>query len=407
MKTFRTVFGARVISLAMAASVSGAAQTAATIPNDVVSVFQDNCIRCHKGKFPPRGLNLEAQNLPATIVGVPSTERPELKLVDPGQPEASYLIKKVTAAADIKGKSMPPGKPLAPADVGLIRDWVEGLKPGLASSEPPSSPGDESSPAAAEAAARPKRPYEKPAFWGTRVVNLPTTTVPDKGDVLFRVSHRFLESVSSGYDSFWGFDGTAMIYLGLGYGITDRLGVSLGRSRLYQEWELTASYLIAEQGLTKGIPVTVAIHAGGSWATQKLDSRSRFDTQNIKFHALASLSYQASKRLSFLAVPGVATNTNHWDTDAKTNFGLGLGARFMALEDLSLIAEWTPVLTGYKVPGGYSSWGMGVEKKVGGHVFQVFVTNAYGLTPAQFLTGGDLRLGDGDFRFGFNIFRTF
>jgi hypothetical protein len=37
----------------------------------------------------------------------------------------------------------------------------------------------------------------------------------------------------------------------------------------------------------------------------------------------------------------------------------------------------------------------------------VFVTNAYGLTPSQFLAGGDLRLGDGDLRFGFNIYRTF
>jgi hypothetical protein len=118
-------------------------------------------------------------------------------------------------------------------------------------------------------------------------------------------------------------------------------------------------------------------------------------------------AYRASKRLSFLVVPALATNTNHWDVDSKTNLGLGFGARFMVLEDLSLVAEWTQVLTGYKVDGGYSAWGLGVEKKIGGHVYHVFVTNAYGLTPSQFLTGGDLRLGDGDFRFGFNIFRTF
>jgi len=407
MKTFRTACQGFVLSLVIAGPVWAATQSAATIPDDVAAVFQNNCIRCHKGKFPPRGLNLEAANLPGTIVGVPSVERPDLKLVDPGRPEASYLFKKITAAPDIKGKSMPVGGHLGEPEIGLIRDWIAGLKPGRADA-PPSSPGDEGSPGTPAAAAAPaKRSYEKPAFWGTTVINLPTTTVMDKGDVLFRVSHRFLESVSMGYDAFWGFDGTAMVYLGFGYGITDKLGVMLGRSRLYQEWDLTASYLVAEQGLTKGIPVSVAVRAGGSWATQKLDSRGRFDAQNIKLHALVSVSYQASRSLSFLVVPALATNTNHWDVDSKTNLGLGFGARFMVLEDLSLVAEWTPVLTGYKVDGGYSAWGLGVEKKIGGHVFHVFVTNAYGLTPSQFLTGGDLRLGDGDFRFGFNIFRTF
>jgi hypothetical protein len=280
------------------------------------------------------------------------------------------------------------------------------LKPGLAGA-PPSAPGDEGAPGTSASPAPAKRPFEKPAFWGTTVVNLPTTTVMDKGDFLFRVSHRFLESVSMGYDAFWGLDGTAMIYLGFGYGITDRLGVVLGRSRLYQEWDLTASYLVAEQGVTKGFPVSVAVRAGGSWATQKLDSRGRFDTQNIKLHALVSVSYQATERLSFLAVPAMATNTDHWEADPQTNFGLGFGARFMVFEDLSLIAEWTPFLSGYKMDGGYSPWGLGVEKKIGGHVFHVFVTNAYGLTPSQFLAGGDLRLGDGDLRFGFNIYRTF
>jgi mono/diheme cytochrome c family protein len=406
MKAFRIAGRIVVLSVIIAGPAAAAAQSAATIPDDVSAVFQKNCIRCHKGKYPPRGLNLEAANLPGTIVGVPSVERPDLKIVDQGRPETSYLLKKITAAPDIKGERMPLGGHLTEAEIGLIRDWVAGLKPGLPGA-PPSSPGDEGSPKTSAAAAPVKRPYEKPAFWGTTVVNLPTTTVMDKGDVLFRVSHRFMESVSMGYDAFWGFDGTAMVYLGFGYGITDKLGVVLGRSRLYQEWDVTASYLVAEQGLTKGFPVSVAVRAGGSWATQKMDSRGRFDTHNIKLHALVSVSYQASKRLSFLAVPALATNTNHWDADPKTNIGLGFGARFMVIEDLSLIAEWTPFLSGYKVDGGYSAWALGIEKKIGGHVFQVFVTDAYGLTPAQFLAGGDLRLGDGDFRFGFNIYRTF
>ncbi|UCE08470.1 MAG: hypothetical protein JSW07_10785, partial [bacterium] len=80
-------------------------------------------------------------------------------------------------------------------------------------------------------------------------------------------------------------------------------------------------------------------------------------------------------------------------------------SRFMFLENVSLIGEWLPVLSDYK--NKFNGWGFGAEYKVGGHVFQVFVTNSYGLTSDQFITGGDLNFNDNDYRFGFNIFRTF
>lgn len=77
----------------------------------------------------------------------------------------------------------------------------------------------------------------------------------------------------------------------------------------------------------------------------------------------------------------------------------------MALNDISIIWEWIPVLDGYKKNS--NGWGLGVEKKIGGHVFQVFFINSEGLTSDQYVPGGDMKLRDKDFRLGFNIFRTF
>ena len=77
----------------------------------------------------------------------------------------------------------------------------------------------------------------------------------------------------------------------------------------------------------------------------------------------------------------------------------------MILENFSLVGEWLPILSGYK--NKFNGWGFGAEYKVGGHVFQVVVTNAFGLTSDQFITGGDLNFKDNDFRLGFNIFRSF
>ena len=63
--------------------------------------------------------------------------------------------------------------------------------------------------------------FENPAFWGTRLINLPTTTTMEKHDVLFRISHRFIPKTDSGYDGFYGLDGPAVVFASLGYGITD------------------------------------------------------------------------------------------------------------------------------------------------------------------------------------------
>jgi hypothetical protein len=43
----------------------------------------------------------------AVVVGVPSSEQPSLKLVDPGK--RINLMRKIRGAEGIAGKSMPPG----------------------------------------------------------------------------------------------------------------------------------------------------------------------------------------------------------------------------------------------------------------------------------------------------------
>jgi hypothetical protein len=370
---------------------------AADVPDGVKTLVKQRCVKCHKGKFPPKSLNLEPANF-AAVLDRPSSEVPFLKIVDTKAPEASYLLKKVRRESGIVGRPMPPRKALAAEELRVLESWIGGLGRAAGADEVPSSPGGEEmiEPAAPEKSA-PKRAYDKPAFWGTRLLNLPTTTTPDKGDFLVRVSHRFFEPVDAGFDDLFGLDSYANILFSLGYGITDNLAVTVGRSRLYKEFEFGADWLIVEQGLTARLPFSAALHGGLSLATEGDD--------NIKLSAALSLSHQLTRRLSVLVVPAFATNTNHWALASEATFSLGVGARWMVLEDFSLIAEWVPAIAGYK--DVESGWGVGVEEKIGGHVFQFFVTNAFGLTASQFIPGGDLRLGDFDFRIGFNIFRTF
>ena len=393
----------------------GAFQTGPTMPDNVKAVFKERCAVCHKGKYPPKQLNLEPEGLPASFLNEPSREQPAIKLVDTASPEASYLLKKIKGTDGITGKSMPPpGKTALTGDeIALVENWILCLKedrPAVAfrkvgfgsggfftSSAPTQVPSDTSKKA--------KSAYEKPPFWGTRLVNLPTGMTMDKGDFLFRISHRLVPSVRTGYDTAWGLDGPAMAFLSLGYGITDRIGVTVGRTGLFKEMEFSSTWLILEQGKNASLPFSAAVNGGLSWVTKKQEGRGAFNSRNFKINAQVILSRQFNERLSVLVVPVYSSNTNHWETDTQGTFSIGIGGRFMFLKDLSLIGEWVPVLAGYKDLA--NGWGFGIEKKIGGHVFQFFVTDSIGLTSAQFITGGDLRLGKGDLRIGFNIFRTF
>lgn len=97
------------------------------VPDSVKGLLHKRCAVCHKGKFPPKGLNLEPANL-AAIVDASSSEVPGLKIVDTKTPEASYILKKVRRESGIAGKPMPPRKALTAEELQVIETWVAGLK---------------------------------------------------------------------------------------------------------------------------------------------------------------------------------------------------------------------------------------------------------------------------------------
>ena len=78
---------------------------------------------CHSGGDPAAGLSLEG-DFAARIVGVASEQRSDLKLVDPGNPNKSYLLIKVRGDDEIISQRMPPGNPLSAEQVEIIRAWI-------------------------------------------------------------------------------------------------------------------------------------------------------------------------------------------------------------------------------------------------------------------------------------------
>ncbi|TMA32039.1 MAG: hypothetical protein E6J79_19445 [Deltaproteobacteria bacterium] len=119
-------------------TVSSTTTTSTTSPppppvsfgGDVQPIFTARCavLGCHVGPFPAQGLELAEGSSWAAIVGQPSTEKPEVKLVDAGSATTSYLLWKISEAPAgefIVGSMMPfSGGFLSVAEVAAIRTWV-------------------------------------------------------------------------------------------------------------------------------------------------------------------------------------------------------------------------------------------------------------------------------------------
>jgi hypothetical protein len=103
------------------------AATLTKIQNDI---FTPNCANagCHSGSNPPDDLLLTAGNSYSNIVNVDAVQV-NLKLIAPGDPDNSYVLRKVMGS-DIVGNRMPlGGAKLSDDQIDLISQWIlEGAK---------------------------------------------------------------------------------------------------------------------------------------------------------------------------------------------------------------------------------------------------------------------------------------
>jgi hypothetical protein len=88
------------------------------------NVFTPFCTQCHVGANAPQGLRLDAASSYGSLVGVASSEAPQVLRVKPGEPGNSYLVQKLEGRAAV-GARMPFGQPALPdATVQVIRQWI-------------------------------------------------------------------------------------------------------------------------------------------------------------------------------------------------------------------------------------------------------------------------------------------
>jgi hypothetical protein len=104
--------------------------TFASIRNEIFETTETEgrpaCINCHTnvGRNPAAGLNLRSDPYTA-LVGVPARNRAGATLIIPGNPEDSYLVRKLEGR-DISGARMPLNGPyLTPNQLVVLKRWIE------------------------------------------------------------------------------------------------------------------------------------------------------------------------------------------------------------------------------------------------------------------------------------------
>jgi hypothetical protein len=229
------------------------------------------------------------------------------------------------------------------------------------------------------------------------VITLPTTLRIPRFGSSFRVTHRFTRPLGQGdfgdllSDAF-GIDGGAQIGLEYRFGIMSGTQVGIHRTS-ERTIQLFGQHQLVQQG--HGLPVGIDAIGGVEGMNNFRDHYSP--------SAGAVISRTLGKHGAVYAQPIWIGNTRPPSeiVDDDYTFIIGVGTRLRVRPTVYLLAEAAPRF-GYTPDVAHVSFA--IEKRAGGHSFQLNFSNDVGTTLAQVARGG---ITNDNWYFGFNISRKF
>jgi len=248
----------------------------------------------------------------------------------------------------------------------------------------------------------------KGTFKGTYILNTASVENIGKGVLQVMIMHRF-GKVSDGAYELFGLD-NATIRLGLDYGITDRLMVTVGRSSFQKAFDGSLKYRILRQASNKGQPISLSLNAGITYTNLRYPDKPYMNGKyRTDYFTQLLLARKFSTNFSLQLTPGwIHYNLVPEAIDKNNVFVLGAGSRLKLTKRLSINAEYNYLFNNQVVTNKvYNSLSAGLDIETGGHVFQFVFSNSRGLIPTVFLPQTTDSWGDGGIYFGFNISRVF
>ena len=231
------------------------------------------------------------------------------------------------------------------------------------------------------------------------LVALPTTLRVPRHKSAFRVTHRFTRPLGDGSfgdlaGDLFGLDSGAQIGMEYRYGIMRGTQVGIHRTSDRTIEFFTQHEVKAQSG---SFPFTID-------ALATVDGTNNFrDSYSPGLGAV--ISRTIGEHAAFYVQPVWVNNTNRLPSeivDDNNTVLIGIGTRLRIRPTVYLAIEGAPRVAGYD-PGS-AQIGVGLEKRSGGHTFQLTFTNGFGTTIGQLARGARNR---GDWHLGFSISRKF
>jgi hypothetical protein len=310
-----------------------------------------------------------------------------LHSVDGVKPCPSAVVLTAIALLVVGFVGMSPGEARAGAPQTGSSSTTPTIPPATSGNDPQGgTPPASAAPAAAAASAQDPQgtdderivPLAEPDY---RLVNLPTTLRLPTHRMSFDMTHRFVgnlmgRSFAENASNLFGFDDGAAVGLELRYAVARHVQVAMYRTNIDKTIQFYGKVDAIHQ------------HAGTPFSLSALVSVE--GTSNFHTNYQPGLSLILSRAIgSRLAVYAEPTWVGRTGLLAGRNQGtgfVGLGARARVRQRTYLVAEVSPRTTGFRP--GPAEFGFGLEERVGGHVFQLNVTNTTSTTLGQVARGG-------------------
>ena len=271
--------------------------------------------------------------------------------------------------------------------------------PAAAAQEPASTPDPSPNPPAVQSGLTPGEDDDaelvlaEPDF---RVLNLPSTLrLPRRGSS-FQMTHRFNGNLRQGSfnengGNLFGLDQGAAVGFEYRFGVARHLQAAVYRTAIDKAFQFYAKYDAARQRDSFPLSVSGLVSVEGA--------------DNFQEHYAPALGVAVSRmvadRLALYATPVWVHNTAAiLNIDRDTIF-VGIGGRVRVSATVYLVGEAVPRVAGYRPDT--AAYGFAIEKRAGGHIFQLNFNNGQGTTFGQLARGG---ISDSLY-LGFNLARKF
>ena len=229
-----------------------------------------------------------------------------------------------------------------------------------------------------------------------RVLNLPSTLRLPRYGSSFQMTHRFngnlrQGSFSENASNLFGLDQGAAVGFEYRFGIARHLQAAVYRTAIGKTFQFYGKYDAVRQGESFPLSMSGLVSVEGE--------------DNFQEHYAPALGMAVSRtvadRLAVYVTPVWVHNTAAILNLDRDTFFVGIGGRVRVRDTVYLVGEVVPRASGYRPDT--AAYGFAIEKRAGGHIFQLNFNNGQGTTFGQLARGG---VSDSLY-LGFNLARKF